>query len=468
MVFSSSSFLFLFLPPVILGYYLLNLHGRKLNNLYLFLASIIFYCWNGAQHLGVLLFSVLTNFLFALLIYAASHKAIRKLLLFLAVGVNLGLLVYYKYSGFFLSNVFFLSGKAIAVRELALPIGISFYTFQAMSYVIDVYRGEDAVRNPLDLGMYIAFFPQLIAGPIVRYGQVKDYLHNRRITANDYFDGTSRFLSGLIKKVVLANNLGALADIVFNGGDLHNQSVLTIWLAAIAYSLQIYYDFSGYTDMAVGLGRLFGFRFPENFNYPYASTSVTDFWHRWHMTLSAWFRDYVYIPLGGSRKGVFKHISNLFLIWVLTGLWHGAAWQFLFWGFSYFLLLTAENYLIRPWRFCSGIGKIIYRFLTLLSVCILWVIFRSENLKFGLSFISAMFGFGKNLAVDQAALFRLREYWFYLTTGVLFSFPVLPKIQKKNQAVYSGLYALLLLTGTLLSVAFILKEAYNPFIYFQF
>ena len=468
MVFSSSAFLFLFLPAVILGYYLLERIGRKLTNLYLFLVSILFYCWNGMQHVGVLLFSVVINYLLALLLQSTARRAVRRLLLVLAVAADAGLLCYFKYSGFFLTNLSLVTGIPIAFRELALPIGISFYTFQSMSYVIDVYRGEDAVRNPIDLGMYIVFFPQLIAGPIVRYGQVKEYLHDRRIGRDAFFDGASRFLVGLIRKVVMANSLGELADVVFNGGDIQSRSVLMLWLAAIAYTLQLYYDFSGYSDMAIGLGRMFGFQFPENFDYPYASASVTEFWRRWHMTLSAWFRDYVYIPLGGSRRGVYRHIRNLFLVWVLTGLWHGAAWRFLLWGLAYFLILTAEKYLIRPWRFRTGIGRAAYRVLSLLLVCLLWVVFRADSLAFGSSFIAAMFGFGGNAAIDRAGLFHLREYWFYLAAGILFAFPVLPALRRKRPTLCSGLYAALLLTGTLLSVAFILKNAYNPFIYFQF
>lgn len=468
MVFSSSSFLFLFLPTVVLGYCLITRINRELTNLFLLIASIIFYCWNGAQHLGVLLFSVSANYFYAVLLYMCSGKKLRKAVLILAICTNLGLLGYYKYSGFVLSNITLMTGKPFNIQEMALPIGISFYTFQAMSYVIDVYRGAEAISNPIDLGLYITFFPQLIAGPIVRFGQIRPFLYDRKITKQNYYDGVSRFLTGLCKKVILANNLGELADVVFQGGDIANSSILTLWLAAVAYTLQLYYDFSGYSDMAIGLGSLFGFQLPENFNYPYASTSVTDFWRRWHMTLSGWFRDYVYIPLGGSRKGVVRHIRNLLVVWILTGFWHGAAWQFLLWGLAYFILLIAEKYLIRPERFSSQSIRFLYRMLTMLLVCLLWVVFRAENLSIAFSIIAAMFGSGENLLLDPRSLFQMREYAFFLITGVLFAFPVLPALRKRLPVFFHIFFSVLLMAGTLISVSMLLKDAYNPFLYFQF
>lgn len=468
MVFSSSSFLFLFLPTVVLGYCLLERISRKLTNPFLLIASIIFYCWNGAQHLGVLLFSVSANYFYAVLLHTYSDKKLRKTVLILAICTNLGLLGYYKYSRFLLSNVSLLTGKTFNIQELTLPIGISFYTFQAMSYVIDVYRGTEAIRNPIDLGLYITFFPQLIAGPIVRFGQIRPFLYDRKITKQNYYDGASRFLIGLSKKVILANNLGELADVVFQGGEIANCSVLMLWLAAIAYTLQLYYDFSGYSDMAIGLGCLFGFQLPENFNYPYAAFSITDFWRRWHMTLSGWFRDYVYIPLGGSRKGVARHICNLLAVWALTGLWHGAAWQFLLWGLAYFALLAAEKYLIRPERISYPGIRLAYRIVTMFCVCLLWVVFRAENLNFAISVIAAMFGRGDNHLLDPRGLFQLREYAFFLAAGVLFAFPVLPVMRSRLPAFYHILYSALMIVGTLISVSTLLKDAYNPFLYFQF
>ena len=468
MVFSSASFLFLFLPAIVFGYRLLDRISRKLTNPYLFLASIIFYCWNGPQHMAILLFSVSANYFYAVLLSSYSGKKLRKIVLLLAICTNLGLLGYFKYFGFILSNVSLVTGKPVSMQELTLPIGISFYTFQAMSYVIDVYRGTEAIRNPIDLGLYITFFPQLIAGPIVRFGQIKPFLYDREIGKQNYYDGASRFLIGLSKKVILANNLGELADVVFQGGDIANSSILMLWLAAIAYTLQLYYDFSGYSDMAIGLGSLFGFQLPENFNYPYGAASVTDFWRRWHMTLSGWFRDYVYIPLGGSRKGVVRHICNMLVVWILTGFWHGAAWQFLFWGLAYFTLLVTEKYLIRPERISSRGIRFLYRMVTMLFVCLLWVVFRAENLSLAFSIIAAMFGSGENLLLDPRGMFQMREYAFFLITGVLFAFPVLPALRKRLPVVYHILFSVLLMAGTLVSVSMLLKDAYNPFLYFQF
>ena len=468
MVFSTSSFLFLFLPAVVIGYHLLSLVTKKLSNLFLFLVSLVFYCWNGSEYAWLLLLSVAANYLFAILLHLSKGKKARLFFLLLALLTNLGLLGYYKYANFFLENLSLLTGREYALRKIVLPVGISFYTFQALSYVIDVYRGAEPIRNPIDLGTYITFFPQLIAGPIVRYGQIRDSLRERTVTRSDFFDGMTRFLTGLCKKVILANNLGALADIVFNGGRVTKFSVLMLWLAAVAYSLQLYYDFSGYSDMAIGLGRLFGFSFPENFRFPYAASSITDFWRRWHMTLSGWFRDYVYIPLGGSRVRPARHILNLFLVWLLTGLWHGAAWQFLFWGLAYFLLLLAEKYLIHPERFRSGIPGLLYRIPTLVCICLLWVVFRAGDLHTAFSFIGGLFGAGPDTVVDAYSLFQLREYSFFLVAGLLFAVPFFPRLEKRHPGLYTGLHALLLLLGTLLSVSFIMKDAYNPFLYFQF
>ena len=468
MVFSTSSFLFLFLPATVIGYFLAHLICEKLTNAYLFIVSLVFYCWNGTSHVMVLLFSIISNYTFALLIQHSIRNRWRRIFLLSALCVDLGLLGYYKYSGFLLSNYSLLVHSSISIPQIALPIGISFYTFQAMSYVIDVYKGAGAIRNPIDLGMYITFFPQLIAGPIVRYGEIKNYFYNRHISLNDCTDGALRFLTGLCKNVILANNLGALADIVFNGKGLSDFSVLMLWLAAIAFMLQLYYDFSGYSDMAIGLGLLFGFRFPENFNYPYAASSVTDFWRRWHRTLSRWFRDYVYIPLGGSRGGASRHVLNLFIVWILTGFWHGAAWQFLFWGLFYFILLTVEKYMIRPEQMLSPACRMLYRIWTLLNVCILWVVFRSSSLFAALRMLSAMFCFEENPLFNASALFYLREYSFYLITGTLLSFPVFPFLRKKYPSFYIVFQSALLLIGTFVSISFIIKDAYNPFLYFQF
>ncbi len=468
MVFSTSTFLFLFLPGTVILYYLLSKLCPKCTNLFLFAASILFYSWNAAQYTVLLLFSVFLNYTAAILLSLSGKKTVRRILLVFSLAVNIGLLCYYKYSDFLLLNLSRLFHADYTERAVVLPIGISFYTFQAMSYVIDVYRGTEPLRSPVDLGMYITFFPQLIAGPIVRFGQIRDYIYNRRVTASDFYDGLTRFLTGLCKKVILANNLGALADVVFNSESVGGFSVIMLWLSAVAYSLQIYYDFSGYSDMAIGLGRIFGFHLPENFRYPYAAATVTDFWRRWHISLSSWFRDYVYIPLGGSRKGTVRHILNLLTVWVLTGLWHGAAWQYLIWGLFYFLLLTAEKYLIRPDCLRTAATSSLYRIATLIFVCLLWVVFRAGSLPDAAHMIASMFGFGSNSFADASSLFYMREYAFYTITGLIFMFPIYPLLREKFPLYCERLYSVFLLLGTLLSVSFILKDSYNPFLYFQF
>ena len=468
MVFSTSSFLFLFLPAVVLGYYLLTLMSKKTANFYLFAVSMVFYCWNDTRYAVLLLFSIALNYVSSILLYRICRQRERHLIFLCSLAINIGLLCYYKYTGFLLKNLSLLLNKQFTIPDIILPIGISFYTFQAMSYLIDVYHGGEPLRNPFDLGMYITFFPQLIAGPIVRYGQIQSCIHDRRVCFSDFADGMTRFLTGFCKKVILANNLGALADIVFNGKSPGSYSVLMLWLSAASYTLQIYYDFSGYSDMAIGLGRMFGFRFPENFQYPYSASTITDFWRRWHMTLSGWFRDYVYIPLGGSRKGNRRHILNLLLVWALTGLWHGAAWQFLFWGLSYFVLLITEKYVIHPERFRSFPARFAYRFFTLIVVCLLWVVFRARDFPNALLMIAAMFGYGNSRFFDAFSLFYLREYAFYLFTGVLFMTPVFASFRKEHTSWYFRSQAVLLFLGTLLSIAFILKDSYNPFLYFQF
>lgn len=468
MVFSSSGFLFLFLPAVFIGYVPVSRVCKKLRNAYLFLASMLFYCWNGTRYAALLLFSVGANYLFARLLERREKSGGKRVVLLLALGVNLGLLGYYKYTDFFLSNLSLVSGRAVPLREIVLPLGISFYTFQAMSYLIDVYRGGPALRNPVDLGLYITFFPQLIAGPIVRYGQIRERLSVRVTTRDDFFAGMQRFLIGLCKKVILANHLGELADRVFSGRMPGQNSVLLLWLAAVAYTLQLYYDFSGYSDMAIGLGRLFGFSFPENFNYPYAASSISDFWRRWHMTLSGWFRDYVYIPLGGSQRGSVSHVFNLLVVWLLTGLWHGAAWQFVFWGFVYFLLLVIEKYLLPPAVLHSRVGAAVYRVFTLLCVCLLWVVFRADDFPAAVRFISSMFGLRGLEIFNTFGLFQAREYAFFLLAGLLFAFPVFPVLEKKSPKLFNAVYTGVLFFGTLLSIAFILRETYNPFLYFQF
>lgn len=361
MLFSDTIFLLLFLPGVLCIYYLIKCVTNKsaIRNLFLLMASIFFYAWGNWNYLYLLLVSVLLNYVLGYLIYLLEKW--KKFLLFVTVIINIGILFYFKYQYFVLYNISNLLNQDWNLVQIELPIGISFFTFQAMSYVIDVYRGKvKAQKNPLYLGLYIVLFPQLIAGPIVRYETVDKQIITRNETIDLFADGVCRFMIGLGKKVIISNNLAIIADYVFES-NYAEKAVLTFWLGGFAYAMQIYFDFSGYSDMAIGLGKMFGFRFEENFNYPYIAYSVTDFWRRWHISLSSWFRDYVYIPLGGNKCSKGRHIINLFFVWLLTGMWHGANWTFIVWGLAYFVILVVEKYFIRPEQFESKVTRLVYR-----------------------------------------------------------------------------------------------------------
>lgn len=334
MLFSSNLFLFLFLPCVILGYYLL---GKRFRNLFLLMASLVFYAWGTGKFVLVMIGSILFNYLMALIIDALDKPKLRRLCLILAVAGNLSVLFVYKYLDFFIANLNLL-GFQLPLPSITLPLGISFFTFQAMSYTTDVYRGTAKVqKKPQNIGLYVSFFPQLVAGPIVRYQTIADQIDSRQETFDDFADGVKRFIAGFAKKIILSNNMALVADAVFAVPD-SERSVLYAWMGAFAYAFQILFDFSGYSDMAIGLGKLFGFHFLENFDYPYISSSISEFWRRWHMSLGQWFRDYVYFPLGGSRvKTKGRLVFNLFVVWSLTGIWHGASWNFVVWGLMYFV-----------------------------------------------------------------------------------------------------------------------------------
>ena len=467
MVFSSTAFLFAFLPAVLCVYFLCP-KRRGLRNLVLLFASIGFYGWGGWRLLPLLGYSILVNYLFGLLVAREKKK---KLWLTLAVILNLGLLFCYKYLSFLTENLNALF-PSLQVLNIALPIGVSFYTFQGLSYVIDVYRGGAAAeKNPLNVALYIALFPQLVAGPIVRYTTVAEELHTRTETLSEAAEGLQRFLLGLGKKLLLANPMAELADAVFSQEAAYLSTGMA-WLGVIAYSAQIYFDFSGYSDMAIGLGRVFGFHFPENFNYPYLADSVTDFWRRWHISLSAWFRDYVYIPLGGNRCGKGKQLRNLLIVWLLTGVWHGAAWSFLLWGLYYGILLILEKFVFG--RVLDRLPKLLRHICALLLIFIGWLIFRASGAAQVGTMLKAMC-FGASDGVWNAqATYLLLEYRWELLAAVLFSLPVLPALRralgksKAGEAVLIwGAPALALIVG-FLSVLHLLASDFNPFIYFQF
>ena len=469
MLFSSSVFLFLFLPAVLLVYYLPLRRWRQGQNVFLLLASLFFYAWGEPWFVLVMIASILANYGFGLWVaHAQGRGRSGRPAVVCAVVLNLGLLFVFKYLMFTLGILNRL-GAAFVIPVIELPIGISFFTFQALSYVLDVQRGRgQAQRSPLKVGLYVSLFPQLIAGPIVKYETVAEQIDGRRETWADFSAGCARFIAGLGKKVLIANQLALVADRAFlleGAGDL---TAAFAWLGSICYTFQIYYDFSGYSDYTYIYWKMFGFHFLENFNYPYISTSVTEFWRRWHISLSTWFRDYVYFPLGGSRvdsRG--KHIRNLFVVWLLTGIWHGANWTFIVWGLFYFVLLVLEKY--------AGLGRgwpAWTRWLfTFLMVNFAWVIFRADSLGAAAGYLAAMFGGGAGVWSAEAGLF-LRENWTILLAGAVFSAPVALKARawaarRDNVALDLG-YALLAAAVFLVCAAFIIKGTYNPFIYFNF
>ena len=475
MLFSSNVFLFRFLPVVLAGYYILFRGMRRQQNLFLLLSSLFFYAWGEWRFLPLMLLSIAMNYAFGLWVHRCRLKGQpTKPAVATAVGCNLALLFVFKYLSFTLESLNAL-GLGLRVPQITLPIGISFFTFQALSYVLDVAAGRVEVqRSALDLGLYISFVPQLIAGPIVKYSTVAKEIRGRQESWADFSSGCSRFLMGLGKKVLLANQLAVVADRVFSTAPAALSTPMA-WLGAVCYTLQIYYDFSGYSDMAIGLGRMFGFHFLENFDHPYAATSVTQFWRRWHISLSTWFRDYLYIPLGGNRVSVGKHIRNLLIVWLLTGLWHGANWTFVVWGLGYFLLLLFEKYV--P-AYHKRVPAPLRWVLTVLCVTLLWVVFRSDSLGYAGAFFRVLVGALGTGGGDELAGFYLRENAVVLVLALFFALPIAGRLGKALYtpregrrdltAVWDVLYALALLGVGLLSVAALVKGTYNPFIYFRF
>lgn len=463
MVFSSLLFLTLFLPLTFFLYYLLP--GRCRNGL-LLLVSLVFYAWGEPKHIILMLITTVYTWLLSLLLekcIATGKTAAARFLLFLCLIFSLGTLFFYKYAGFIMKTL----GQT-AFHAPTLPIGISFYTFQSLSYVIDVYRGDvKAQKSWVNFAMYISLFPQLIAGPIVRYADVENQLTERTYSCENIYRGIRRFTFGLAKKVLLSNQIGLLWNSISATGNL---SVLGAWLGAVAFSLQIYFDFSAYSDMAIGLGRMFGFEFTENFRYPYQAKSITEFWRRWHITLGTWFREYVYIPLGGNRKGKSRQALNLLIVWSLTGLWHGADWQFLLWGIYYFLFLALEKFfLLQRMEKWPSVFRHLY---TVIVVVFGWVIFACEDLSITGEFFKAMLGIGVPL-IDTAALFQLSN--FALLFPILFvgatELPrrIVCRLQHSvRPAGFEKLTYAACLATTWVCIAFLVADTYNPFLYFRF
>lgn len=466
MVFSSLLFLTLFLPITFFLYYFLL---RKHKNTVLLVVSLIFYAWGEPAHIFLMLLTTLYTWGMSLLLERFQQEGKQRLAditLILCLVFGLGTLGYYKYWGFLTDILPFL--KYIQSSTPALPIGISFYTFQAISYVIDVYRKDvKAQKNWANFAMYISFFPQLIAGPIVRYSDIEAQIERRSHSISNIYLGLRRFIFGLGKKVLLANQIGKVWDIFSSGSGL---SMAGTWLGAIAFALQIYYDFSAYSDMAIGLGRMFGFHFTENFNYPYESTTITDFWRRWHISLGTWFREYVYIPLGGNRKGTRCQVRNLFIVWALTGLWHGAAWQFVFWGLYYFVFLAIEKFfLLKKMEKWPAVFRHLY---SLVIIVLGWVLFASDSLSVAGTFYKAMFGIGVPLMNANAAFYISNYFVFLLILCV--GVTKLPMqgantLKKKLSSIHferlSSVVCFIILG---LCIAYLTADSYNPFLYFRF
>ena len=462
MIFSSSVFLFLFLPMLLLAYYSVGRKHRHMRNAVLLLASLFFYAWGEPVYVFLMLMSILLNYAAGLFLARPSKHA--KAILTLSVVYNIGILFVFKYLGFACEVLQSFTGRAVRIRQIVLPIGISFFTFQIMSYVIDVYRGRANAQKSLpDLALYISLFPQLIAGPIVRYVDVAEQIGEREESWDRFACGALRFMCGFSKKVLIADQLSPLVDTVFSGAW---PSMISHWIGALAYSLQIYFDFSGYSDMAIGLGKLFGFDFLENFNYPYISRSVKEFWRRWHISLSSWFRDYVYIPLGGNRKGTARTYFNLLVVFFLTGLWHGASYNFIVWGMYYAVFLILER--VGLDRVLDRLPSPLQRLYTLFVVMIGWVFFRADTMSDAIVYIRGMFvPYGRDLVCFRYIMDA--QYWTFLAFGVYFStfhagIGRFLSASPKTRAVSDWCTVCIFI----LAVCYLVGSGYSPFLYFRF
>lgn len=464
MVFSSLNFMFVFLPAVLIVYFL---SPRVIKNLILFLASLLFYAWGEPVYVGLMLFSTVVDYTHGWLVqkYRGTRKA--KIFLLSSVLINLAVLGFFKYSDFIIGNLNAIPGVSLPLLELSLPIGISFYTFQTMSYTIDVYRGDaKAQRNIISFGAYVSLFPQLVAGPIVRYSTIAEQLNHRRETFDLFGDGVQRFVIGLGKKVLLANSIGAVWTEL---SSLPNSelSVAGAWIGAVAYTFQIYFDFSGYSDMAIGLGKIFGFQFLENFQYPYISKSITEFWRRWHISLGTWFREYMYIPLGGNRVSRPRLFFNLLVVWAATGIWHGASWNFLLWGLYFAALLILEKAVLL--RVLEKLPRALQHLYAIFLAVVSWAIFAVEDLGHLGVYLKAMFGFAQGGLADGAFRYHLVSYLPVLLIAAVASTPLGVKLWKRlPERPMKLILPVLLLAGLTLSTAYLVDATYNPFLYFRF
>ena len=468
MVFSSIVFLYIFLPIMLLIYFVVP---RKLKNAVMILASLVFFAWGEIRYIFIMLILAVMDFFCGKGINKnEGNKPKQKLYLFIDIGVNLLILFFFKYADFIIANINEILNTQIPLLNIPLPIGVSFNTFQSLSYIIDVYRGtvkcEKSFYNYLT---YTTLFPQIIAGPIVRYETVDEELETKKISMDNFSKGMRRFIVGLGKKVLIANNVGALWNII-EIGEYSEMSMLLSWTSIIAFALQIYFDFSGYSDMAIGLANIFGMDFDENFNYPYISKSITEFWRRWHITLGSWFRDYIYIPLGGNKKGFLKQIRNILIVWFLTGAWHGASWNFILWGLFFGVILILEKVILLKLlkKLPTWTNYVYTAFLVLIS----WVIFAFEDLGKVKDYLFTMFHLNKTNIVNAEGLYYLKNYFIIIVIGLILSTPVISKLLKKLEKKQSNIRSILI-TGIyigilVLSTASLVSDSYNPFLYFRF
>ena len=464
MIFSSLSFLFFFLPLLLVIYYISK---DNYKNYILLIFSLIFYSWGEPVYILLMILSIIINYIVAILIDKYKDKKIKKFILIIGILIDIGLLFYFKYSNFFidiLNNIFGLSYK---ITEIVLPIGISFYTFQEISYLVDVYLNRIKVqKNIFNLGTYISFFPQLIAGPIVRYKDIEKQLKKRSHTFEKFTEGIRRFMIGFCKKVLIANNAAIICNTIFNSYELESYKGIILIIGIISFTIQIYYDFSGYSDMAIGLAKMFGFELLENFNYPYIATSIKDFWKRWHISLSSWFKDYVYIPLGGSRVSTIKNIINILIVWLLTGFWHGANYNFIIWGLYYAILLLIEKALR---KYIVKIPIIFKWIFTFILINIGWLIFKIEDINVLLNVFKNMFILDEgNFILFITKHFSIINQMLFVIIGLIFMFPIYRKLKEKNNNIINWILDITICLLFILSICSLISNSYNPFIYFRF
>lgn len=464
MVFSSVVFLYIFLPTMLLLYFLVP---SKLKNAVMIIASLIFFAWGEIRYIFIMLILAVMDYICGKNINRNFDNTKKKrIYLFIDVGVNLLILFFFKYSDFIIENINLVTGLKIPLLNIPLPIGVSFNTFQSLSYIIDVYRGtvkcEKSFYNYLT---YTTLFPQIIAGPIVRYETVDEELEVKNISMNNFSMGMKRFILGLAKKVLIANNIGKLWSLI-ELGQYTGMSTMLAWIGIIAFALQIYFDFSGYSDMAIGLAQIFGMKFDENFNYPYISKSITEFWRRWHITLGSWFRDYIYIPLGGNRKGLVKQIRNILIVWFLTGAWHGASWNFILWGVYFGIILILEKTILL--KILNKIPKIFSHIYAIILILISWAIFAFTDLTNVVNYIKVMFGIGNVALINGEAIYYLKNYIVTIIIGIICSTPLISKLKTKDNTINAIFETIIYLGLFFLSTASLVSDTYNPFLYFRF